>query len=484
MCGSPPTCSRVIGHERSDPGLRFSAPPARWARNSCGCWRIIPGSRWRRWRPRRPAQGPYEEVVRWREPTPLPAACGRRMCPGLRSPVARTDRLFRARCGGRRSHRAGVRPGGRIVVTNTRTHRMDPDVPLLIPEVNADHLALVDCQRECTRLEGCHPGKPELLHRGHRSGTGPAAPRIRYRTAFRVHDAGCFGRRLSRRGRPSISSGMSFPTSAAKRRRSSGKAAKFLARWPTERSSRRSSPSASTPIGCPSWMAIWPLSRLDSSAGLVPKRRSRRLREFRGPPEVARLPHPPLHRLKLDARTDRPQPRLDLERGNGMAVTVGRVRPCPVLDLRMVVLGHNTVRGAAGQGVQIAELLVADEREPDDRLQVRWHIGRRCPGHWTADRYRPDQRFGTAGHCGLRSGPSHRRAPESGTKSRDWRTRRSSRPGYRPCFNGMSRSLVSSPMARRRSTLSRATLRHCGRSWDACVAGWPRRRARRYCREG
>ena len=43
-------------------------------------------------------------------------------------------------------------------------------------------------------------------------------------------------------------------------------------------------------------------------------------------------------------------------------LTIGRLRPCPVLDLRFVVLGHNTVRGAAGQGVQIAELLVADER--------------------------------------------------------------------------------------------------------------------------
>jgi aspartate-semialdehyde dehydrogenase len=53
---------------------------------------------------------------------------------------------------------------------------------------------------------------------------------------------------------------------------------------------------------------------------------------------------------------------LDLERGGGMAVTVGRVRPCPVLDLRLVVLGHNTIRGAAGQGVQIAELLVATKR--------------------------------------------------------------------------------------------------------------------------
>ena len=86
------------------------------------------------------------------------------------------------------------------------------------------------------------------------------------------------------------------------------------------------------------------------------------LREFRASPCVAGLPSSPTPPIEVDSRSDRPQPRLDLDRGRGMAVTVGRVRPCPILDLRMVVLGHNTIRGAAGQGVQIAELLVADGR--------------------------------------------------------------------------------------------------------------------------
>jgi aspartate-semialdehyde dehydrogenase len=86
------------------------------------------------------------------------------------------------------------------------------------------------------------------------------------------------------------------------------------------------------------------------------------LREFRGSPCVAGLPSSPNPPVEVDQRADRPQPRLDLERGRGMAVTVGRVRPCPILDLRMVLLGHNTIRGAAGQAVQIAELLVADGR--------------------------------------------------------------------------------------------------------------------------
>jgi aspartate-semialdehyde dehydrogenase len=93
-----------------------------------------------------------------------------------------------------------------------------------------------------------------------------------------------------------------------------------------------------------------------------PEEAAAALREFRGSPCVAELPSSPNPPVEVDLRADRPQPRLDLDRGRGMAVTVGRIRPCPILDLRMVVLGHNTIRGAAGQAVQIAELLVADGR--------------------------------------------------------------------------------------------------------------------------
>ena len=58
---------------------------------------------------------------------------------------------------------------------------------------------------------------------------------------------------------------------------------------------------------------------------------------------------------------NRPQPRLDVERDGGMAVFVGRVRPCPVLDYKFVALGHNTVRGAAGAAVLNAELMLAEK---------------------------------------------------------------------------------------------------------------------------
>ena len=86
---------------------------------------------------------------------------------------------------------------------------------------------------------------------------------------------------------------------------------------------------------------------------------------WRAAPEIAALPSSPEKPVELEPRPDRPQPRLDLERGRGMTVTVGRLRPCPLLDLRFVLLSHNTIRGAAGAAVQNAELLAArGERGP------------------------------------------------------------------------------------------------------------------------
>jgi aspartate-semialdehyde dehydrogenase len=82
-------------------------------------------------------------------------------------------------------------------------------------------------------------------------------------------------------------------------------------------------------------------------------------RNFQTPAAVANLPSTPARPIEVDSRPDRPQPRLDVDRGIGMSVTVGRIRPCPLLDIRLVLLSHNTVRGAAGAAIQNAELLVA-----------------------------------------------------------------------------------------------------------------------------
>jgi aspartate-semialdehyde dehydrogenase len=84
------------------------------------------------------------------------------------------------------------------------------------------------------------------------------------------------------------------------------------------------------------------------------------LQSFRGRPQELNLPTAPPSPIVWTQAGDRPQPRLDAERDGGMTVTVGRVRKCPVLDIKFIALGHNTIRGAAGAAVLNAELMRAE----------------------------------------------------------------------------------------------------------------------------
>ncbi len=84
------------------------------------------------------------------------------------------------------------------------------------------------------------------------------------------------------------------------------------------------------------------------------------IRNFRGLPQERQLPSAPVRPLVYMPQQDRPQPRRDAGRENGMTVFVGRLRECPVLDLKFVACGHNTIRGAAGAAVLNAELMVSE----------------------------------------------------------------------------------------------------------------------------
>ena len=88
-------------------------------------------------------------------------------------------------------------------------------------------------------------------------------------------------------------------------------------------------------------------------------RSPRRCATFRGAPQELWLPSAPQPPIVVTDEPNRPQPRLDADLGGGMAVSVGRVRECPVLHAKFVALGHNTVRGAAGAAILNAELMHA-----------------------------------------------------------------------------------------------------------------------------
>jgi len=84
------------------------------------------------------------------------------------------------------------------------------------------------------------------------------------------------------------------------------------------------------------------------------------LSSFTALPQERKLPSAPPHPVIFMEQPDRPQPRRDVERENGMTTFVGRLRPCPALDWKFVAMGHNTVRGAAGAAVLNAELMCSE----------------------------------------------------------------------------------------------------------------------------
>jgi aspartate-semialdehyde dehydrogenase len=311
----------------------------------------------------------YGDVVRWREVSALPreiAALTVREC----APIMPGTILFSALD----AEVAGpieqaFAQAGAVVVTNTRIHRMDPDVPLLIPEVNLEHLALLDCQRESRGWKGAILANPNCstaalalalapLHRAF------GIERLFVSTMQAVSGAGY-------PGVPSLDIvGNVIPFIGGEEEKIERETCKILGTL----ASGAVEPAQFSVSAHTNRVAVVDGHMATVSVGfrerVRPGEAVAALREFRAPPQVSQLPSSPTPPIEIDERIDRPQPRLDLNRGRGMAVTVGRVRPCPVLDLRLVVLGHNTIRGAAGQGVQIAELLVADGRVRQHQTQL------------------------------------------------------------------------------------------------------------------
>ena len=247
---------------------------------------------------------------------------------------------------------------GHIVVSNARNHRMDPLVPLVIPEINADHLQLLTAQAESKGWSG-------------RIVTNPNCSTVVL--AMAVAPLREFGLRqiivstlqaISGGGYPGVASldimGNVVPVVHGEEAKMETETRKILG--PVTAAGVEAYPvtiSASTtrvPVinGHTEIVTV----SLESDPG--PEAVIAALRGFSGRPQETGLPSaPPQPILYLD-EADRPQPRLDADRGNGMTVCVGRLRACPVLDYKFVALGHNTVRGAAGAAVLNAELLRVD----------------------------------------------------------------------------------------------------------------------------
>lgn len=299
----------------------------------------------------------YGEVVRWRETTRLPEPIARLIVEPAEPGVA-FELVFSALDGAIAGPiEESFARSGALVVTNAKSFRMDPDIPLVIPEINPGHLALLNGQRSQRNWSGGIVANPNC------STAALALALAPLHRAFGV--AGVVTstmQALSGAGYPGIS-GLDalgnvipfIPEEEEKIERESRKILGQLVDGVLQPASFRVSSHANrVPV------LDGHLETVSVALATKPARDEiiEVLSGFRGAAESRELPSTPKHPIEVDPRPDRPQSRLDVDRGDGMTITVGRVRPCPVLDWRFVVLGHNLVRGAAGAAVQNAELLV------------------------------------------------------------------------------------------------------------------------------
>jgi aspartate-semialdehyde dehydrogenase len=256
---------------------------------------------------------------------------------------------------------------GRMVLTNARNHRMDPDVPLVIPEVNADHLRLLPVQRERRGWPGA------IVANGNCAAiviTMALAPLHR---AFGI-DWVCAAtlQAVSGAGYPGVPTldilGNVIPfIGGGEEEKIETETPKMLGAFHESvvepASMRISAQVHRVPVehGHTAALAVMLGRRASPDDAL------NAIREWRSAIAGRELPSAPAEPLVLMDARDRPQPRRDADRGGGMSVSVGRVRSDPIADLRLVACGHNTIRGAAGASILNAELLVADGWLPDER---------------------------------------------------------------------------------------------------------------------
>ena len=246
---------------------------------------------------------------------------------------------------------------GYFVSSNASSHRMTPDVPLLVPEVNPDHLALIDVQR---RRRGWQRGfivtNPNCTVNALVLALKPLHDRFGLKTVMVATMQA-----LSGAGYPGVPSLDSLdnviPYIAGEEPKVEREPLKLLGRLEGDEVKE-----ATFTISAQCHRVATRDGHLESVA-LAFERPATvdevkdALRQFSGLPQELGLPSAPQPVIVVREEPDRPQPRLDRDAGGGMAVVVGRVRPCPVLDVKFTLLGHNTVRGAAGAAILNAELL-------------------------------------------------------------------------------------------------------------------------------
>jgi aspartate-semialdehyde dehydrogenase len=309
---------------------------------------------------------PYAEAAKWRLDTPLPERVARMVVSpaepssgsssapriifsSVDAPIARElEPLFAQ--------------AGCAVISNSSAFRMAANVPLVIPEINASHLHLVEEQPSRRDSGGYIVTNPNCSTIGLVMALKPLEERFGIEQIF-VSTM----QAVSGAGYPGVASmdilGNVVPYIPSEEEKMEAETLKLLGKLeghtviPLPARVTAHCNRVAVEDGHMESVSV----KLGSKSGNRPVTREEMLAawaEFR-PLAGQRLPFAPEQPIEFASQPDRPQPRLDRNRGNGMAVTVGRLRPCGLLDWKFTVLSHNTIRGAAGATILNAELLAS-----------------------------------------------------------------------------------------------------------------------------
>ena len=303
---------------------------------------------------------PYGEAARWALPEEMPQSVAgltvsetksglpaQLLFSALTSDVAKTvEREFAN--------------AGHFVVSNASAHRMDPDVPLMVPEVNGDHLALLDQQS--------FPSGGGLVTNPNCSTIGLALALAPLHLRFGIEAVSVVTlQALSGAGIPGVPSLVALdnvvPYIGGEEDKLETEPCRILGTVGSEGITPASFPVSAQCNRVAVTDGHTECLSLRLSGSPTPQEVHETLASFQSP-TTSGLPSAPSVPIVVLDSADRPQPRLDRDRGEGMSLTVGRIRECPILGIKMVILSHNTIRGAAGGSLLVAELAVAAGRVP------------------------------------------------------------------------------------------------------------------------
>ena len=300
----------------------------------------------------------FQEACTWRLSGEMPAFV-KAMTVAAPEPPLDCELIFSSLPGdiARASEGAFARAGF-PVISNSSAFRMDVDVPLLIPEINHDHLALIEEQRKRSGQQGYIVTNPNCSTIMLVLALAPLQQKFGVESVVATTMQALSGAGYP--GVPSLAiSDNVLPFIEGEEEKIEQETLKILGTF--KDASIEAAPMAVSAqchrVNVSDGHLAAVRVKLARAAGLEELKQA--FASFTSLPQELHLHSAPEHPIIVREEPDRPQPRLDRDAGNGMSVTVGRVQPDNVLDYRFVALSHNTIRGAAGAAILNAELLIA-----------------------------------------------------------------------------------------------------------------------------